>query len=103
MASPGGENKCICHFYTEKISNNYKITFLVHFSDLFSSIFVPFPQLTVLQAHTMAPMNLFCTRFLKSLLVKEDSSTSSTKKSQEPQSDDGDNDDDDEDEQMHTD
>lgn len=41
----------------------------------------------------MAPMNLFCTRFLKSLLVKEDS----TAKPQQPQSDD------DEDEQMHSD
>lgn len=42
----------------------------------------------------MAPMSLFCTRFLKSLLVKEDADT---QKPQEPQNDD------DEDEQMHSD
>lgn len=46
----------------------------------------------------MAPMNLFCTRFLKSLLVKEDAET---QKPQQPQNDD--DDDDDEDEQMHSD
>lgn len=46
-----------------------------------------------LQAHTMAPMNLFCSRFLKSLLIKEDS----TSKPQELHSDD------DDDEQMHSD
>lgn len=45
----------------------------------------------------MAPMNLFCTRFLKSLLVKEDAET---QKPQQPQNDDDDND---EDEQMHSD
>ncbi|XP_031624324.1 WD repeat-containing protein 75 [Contarinia nasturtii] len=52
-------------------------------------------ELTSLQAHTMAPMNLFCTSFLKSLLVKEDTTT----KPQRPQNDA----DDDEDNQMHSD
>lgn len=52
-------------------------------------------QLTSLQAHTMAPMNLFCTRFLKSLLVREEGSAV---KPQEPDSDE-----DDEDEQMRSD
>lgn len=46
-----------------------------------------------LQAHTMAPMNLFCSRFLKSLLIREDSAS----KPPESQSDD------DDDEQMHSD
>lgn len=71
---------CNCHFDTEHL---IRISF---------SLFFYF-QLTTLQAHTMAPMNLFCTRFLKSLLVKEDS----TAKPQQSQSDD------DEDEQMHSD
>lgn len=99
-ASWGGwENRCNCHVDTKTLQFT-KITVLF-------SISTAYLQLTTLQAHTMAPMNLFCTRFLKSLLVKDDStssrssSSSRTTKSQEPQSDDDDNDDDDE--QMHSD
>lgn len=54
-------------------------------------------QLTTLQSHTMAPVNLMCTRFLKSLLVKEDKLMEA-----EQQDNEGDDTDDDDDEVMHS-
>lgn len=82
------QTKCLFCFDVDSCNYQFQVLLIKKW------FLFPF-QLTTLQAHTMAPMNLFCTRFLKSLLVKEDSIA----KTKQPSSDD----DDDDDEQMHSD